>query len=325
MKVILVIMALAAALAPRADAHECAEKSKEHRAPRRGLIHPLLDTEEFGFNEIKPFQYKIEQLRTKLIAEKKIRVMAVYFRDLDNGLAFGVDSQTPFQPASLLKLPVMLSLLKKHERDQGLLALRVPLNPAKPGELVPTFPPSTTLTPGKEYTVDELLRAMISRSDNDALNTLLGAISEPDYLRVHEDLGLRVPNVRDVDDPVTVREYATFFRILYNASYLTKDLSQKALEYLAATEFDLGLTAGLPPAMTVAHKFGESGREKSAERQLHDCGIIYHPQKPYLLCVMTRGSDMKVMARAIADVSALVYAEVEASTKPAPAKRASKP
>lgn len=279
--------------------------------PRRGLIHPLLDTGDYEFNEVKPFRHKLERLRAKLVARKKVKVMALYFRDLDNGLAFGLDQHTPFRPASLLKLPVMMALLKKHENDPELLARRLPLLPGTPGELVPVFPPLTALVAGREYTVDELLRAAISRSDNDALNTLLGALSEADYLRVYEDLGLRIPNVRDLDDPVTVREYGTFFRILYNASYLTKDLSQKALEYLAASEFDKGLRAGLPPGVTLASKFGESGRAGSDEHQLHDCGIVYHPEKPYMLCVMTRGADMKTLASAIAEVSALVYREVD--------------
>lgn len=303
-------------------AHDEPPRSKERRAPRRGLIHPLLDTEEYEFSEVRPFKHKLERLRSRLKAEKKVNVMAVYFRDLDNGLAFGIDQQLPFQPASLLKLPVMMTLLKKHESDPALLAHSLPLTPGTAGDLVPTFPPSQKLTPGKAYTIDELLKAMISRSDNDALSTLLAAISEADYVRVYGELGLRVPEVRDVDDPVTVREYATFFRILYNASYLTKDHSQRALEYLADSEFDIGLEAGVPPGVTVAHKFGESGREKSKERQLHDCGIVYHPQKPYLLCLMTRGADMKVMAGAIAEASALVYSEVDASSRPAerPAK-----
>ncbi|MDX6770227.1 MAG: serine hydrolase, partial [Elusimicrobiota bacterium] len=260
-------------------------RRREIRAPRRGLIHPLLDTEEVEFKEVRPFRHKVENLRSRLKAAKKVKTLAMYFRDLDNGLAFGLDQQLAFQPASLLKLPVMMALLKKHESNAGLLEARVALRPMKAGELEPAFPPSKTLTPGQEYTVDELLRAMIARSDNDALTTLLAALDEKDYVRVYEDLGLRIPNVRDVDDPVTVREYATFFRILYNASYLSKDLSQKALEYLAAADLREGLRAGLPPSVTAAHKFGEAGRA-NGELQFHDCGIVYHPSKPYMLCVM---------------------------------------
>lgn len=285
------------------------------RGQRHGLIHPLLDTEDYEFKEQKPFQHRLERLRDKLRSEKKISVMAVYFRDLDNGLAFGVDAQLPFQPASLLKLPVMMALLKKHESDPGLLQRKAALRPAPAAGLLPTFPPSVKLKPGKEYSVDELLSAMISRSDNDATNTLLGALTEEDYTRIYEDLGLRIPHVRDERDPVTVREYATFFRILYNASYLSKDLSQRALEYLAASDFDVALRAGVPKEVPVAHKFGETGELATGERQLHDCGIVYHPREPYLLCLMTRGRDMKAMAAGMAEASKVTWEAVEDSSK----------
>lgn len=287
-----------------------AQAPKEIRSPRRGFIHPLLDTEQVEFTELRPFQHKLERARERLLSEGRVSALSLYFRDLDNGPAFGIEGDAPFRPASLLKLPVMMAYLKKHENDPGILSQRLSLDPMKEPP-VQAYPPYSPLQPGREYTVDELLRAMIAHSDNNAVNTLLGAMSEEDFFRVYEDLGLRIPNVRDIDDPIGVREYARFLRILYNASYLTKDLSQRALEYLAATAFDAGLKAGLPPAVPVAHKFGESWRGGGSERQLHDCGIVYHRRTPYILCVMTRGTDMRAMAAAIAEVSALVYREVD--------------
>jgi hypothetical protein len=55
-----------------------------------------------------------------------------------------------------------------------------------------------------------------------------------------------------------------------------------------------GLKAGIPANIELAHKFGErgiigmNGRE---QKQLHDCGIIYYPKHPYILCIMTRGYE----------------------------------
>lgn len=299
---LLLLLAVAAAAQP-----------SERRAPRRGLIHPLLDTADVEFSELRPFEHRLRELRGRLLKEGKVSTMALYFRDLDNGLAFGLDQQLPFKPASLLKLPIMMALLKKHESDPDLLRRPVTLVESPVRNRVRAFPPSVRLVPGRDYTVDELLTAMIGRSDNDAAHTLLGTLAEADFTRVYEELGLRIPNVRDEEDPVTVREYATFFRILYNASYLSKDHSQKALEYLAASELGRGLRGGVPAAVTVAHKFGESGR--AGELQFHDCGIVYHPDKPYLLCVMTRGKDMKALAEAVREASALVYGAVEAPAK----------
>jgi hypothetical protein len=45
--------------------------------------------------------------------------------------------------------------------------------------------------------------------------------------------------------------------------------------------------------------------------QLHDCGIVYYPHKPYLLCVMTRGKSSDDNSKMIAEISKLVYREVD--------------
>lgn len=87
---------------------------------------------------------------------------------------------------------------------------------------------------------------------------------------------------------LTVKEYASFFRILFNSSYLSADNSERALNLLAHTEYHDALPS--PQGVVVAHKFGEAGTE-NIERQLHDCGIVYLPDHPYLACIMTRGRD----------------------------------
>jgi hypothetical protein len=45
--------------------------------------------------------------------------------------------------------------------------------------------------------------------------------------------------------------------------------------------------------------------------QLHDCGIIYYPGNPYLLCVMTRGTDWSALEKTIQTISAMTYKEVD--------------
>jgi beta-lactamase class A len=74
--------------------------------------------------------------------------------------------------------------------------------------------------------------------------------------------------------------------------------------------------AGVPAGISVANKFGE--RELAdGTRQLHDCGIVYHPERPYVLCVMTKGASFEQLSRTVADVSQLVYREID--TEPAQA------
>ena len=44
--------------------------------------------------------------------------------------------------------------------------------------------------------------------------------------------------------------------------------------------------------------------------ELHDCGIIYYPNHPYFLCVMTKGADFPVLAGVIREVSQTAWEEV---------------
>lgn len=281
------------------------------RAPRQGLTHPILDIDpDHEFREYRPFRHRVVALIEERRKKGDLQEASVYFRDLDNGPIVGVNESAPFRPASLLKLPIMIGYLKARETDPTVLRRRLALRPPPLRPTRPAFPPSQALVPGSEYAVDELLTAMIARSDNDAAHTLIADMREQDYLQVYSDLGLRIPNTRDIDDPISVRAYASFFRILYNSSYLDRAMSERALRYLAASEFTGGLRAGVPAGLTVAHKFGESDDGKGL-LQLHDCGIVYHPRDPYLLCVMTKGRDMARLAAFIAGVSALVYRRVD--------------
>jgi beta-lactamase class A len=98
------------------------------------------------------------------------------------------------------------------------------------------------------------------------------------------------------------------FRILFNASYLTQAASEQALELLTRSEFRAGLVAGVPAGTVVAHKFGE--RIDGGVAKLHDCGIVYHPARPYLLCVMTEGDRFEPLASLIAETSRIAYDQV---------------
>ncbi len=91
-------------------------------------------------------------------------------------------------------------------------------------------------------------------------------------------------------------------------------MSSRALELLTKTAFNDGLRAGVPENIEVAHKFGERILPNNIQ-QLHDCGIVYIPNKPYLLCIMTRGKDMHTLQGVIEEISSSVYAEVNPQFK----------
>jgi beta-lactamase class A len=253
------------------------------------------------------------------VASGAIGSYSVFFRDLANGPTFGIDEYAQFVPASLLKLPLVMAFLAEEDAHPGLLRQTVEY-PGGADPPVANMPPDVTLQAGRSYAIETLLANTIRYSDN-ASYLLLRSIqrAQPDgdarLLQVYRELGIVNPQ-DPLDQTVTVRGYASLFRLLYNASYLDADLSELALRWLAQSEFKDGLVAGVPPGTTVAHKFGERSLEATdaavGRRQFHDCGIVYYPKNPYLLCVMTRGDEFAPLIETVQQVSRRVYAEVAA-------------
>jgi hypothetical protein len=62
--------------------------------------------------------------------------------------------------------------------------------------------------------------------------------------------------------------------------------------------------------LVIANKFGIRSENDDKDQQLHDCGIIYYPNHPYLLCVMTKGNDVNEMEKVIQDISKSVFDEI---------------
>jgi beta-lactamase class A len=280
------------------------------------LINPLVDCDfsENTFVELKPFQDKVSAYVDSLNdQDPSIDQMAVYFRDMNNGPWFGVNQNTPFYPASLLKLPVLIAYYQLAENNPDILKQQYIFHANSVTRAVTqNIPPKETLVDGNSYQVDDLLYRMIVYSDDMAQYVLMTNIDNNTLSKVYTDFGLPVPGVVSSTSEMSVMNYAIFFRVLFNASYLDKEYSEKAMELLAQSDFNDGLVAGLPRGVTVAHKFGERGNlPGSSDYQLHDCGIIYYPNHPYLLCVMSRGNDIQHLENSIAQVSRFVYDEID--------------
>lgn len=292
----------------------------EGEAVRQGgykLINPLMECEVEGETALKkyvPFEFKIkERIQKEVIEPNNGIYLAMYFRNLNNGPWFGINPDENFAPASLLKVPLMMAYLKLSEDDPNVLSKDLLYSGAQPGAVQQEIPPKDPLRVGQTYSVENLLNRMIINSDNEAMSLLVQNIPPDDFNRAYSDLGINAPDVRDPSDFMSVKEYASFFRILYNAAYLDKKTSEKALEMLSKVDFRDGLVAGIGDGAVVAHKFGERKVEEddASLNQLHDCGIVYYQKYPYLLCVMTRGKDLQELSKVIANVSRIVFSEIK--------------
>lgn len=281
------------------------------------LTNPILDYENLSSGEqtsipIGLMDDKVEDLKNKY----GISHISLYYRDMNNGQWIGVDEKEDFSPASLLKVPTMIAFLKSAESNPGVLGQKTVIKNIDNARVEQNINFEGTVKPGEEHTYMEILASMIAKSDNIAAQTILNTTEPSQIKKVFSSVG--VPFVDTKTEPVLrVKDYAGFFRVLYNATYLNREMSELALEILSMSEYKNGLVAGVPSDVTVAHKFGErsivntiDGKSVVDQTQIHDCGIVYFPKDPYLLCIMTRGDNFTVQEKAIQELSRFIYNEL---------------
>lgn len=256
----------------------------------------------------------VENLKEK----KNIKHVSVYFRDLNNGPWIGVEEKEYFSPASMLKTPLLISLLKWSEKDQSVLFKEVIAEERFFDNNLAQHTNVNAIKKGESYTLIDVATKMIQQSDNVAAKILYEYIPVSFVDDTFTNIGVSFVSNGD-DNLIRVKDIAAFYRILFNASYLNRDNSEKALSILSNTSYKDGLVAGVPKGITISHKFGErfasgvllsSGLIPEGDVQIHDCGIVYVPGKPYILCVMTRGEDFKLQQQAISEISKFFYGQV---------------
>lgn len=290
----------------------------------------LPDTEDFRYirqslqaetddsrkiRELKPFRYKVNHLIEEKVEEEEAQFVAVYFRDLENGNWFGIRDNEPFSPESQLKLPLMIAYFKWAEANPLVLRKRLPavLPADRPAPLY--LRTSRPLEQGASYTVNELVRRMIIEGDPDAYTLLSANLPVKHEQRIYTDLYVNY-DPRKKEDALSLSAYASFFRVLFNASYLSEEMSERALRNLARSSFRSGMAAGVPPGVIVARKAGErllepGDEETHAVVQLHEFGIVYHARRPFLLGITARGTDFDDLAGVVRDITQLIYEEVD--------------
>jgi len=260
---------------------------------------------------------ELEDYIQEIQKEKKVTDVSIYFRDLQNGPTLGINEHELFSPASLLKLPLLLTYYNlRNEKFPDLFDRKIITNTSWtiPEQIIK---PKDPIILGEEYTINTLLDHMIKYSDNNAYYVLLSYLHEisPDRDLLKDtfvDLGIIDP--KDfLDNTISVKSYGSIFVQLYNSSYFNKkNISYEVLNLLTQVDWKDGINAGLPHDTIVAHKFGERvNLDGKSLNQLHDCGIVYYPGNPYLLCVMTRGSDFGELSKTIKNVSKMVYDEFD--------------
>lgn len=286
---------------------------------RYSLIRPLLICQVHENEEtekLRGLEQKANSIVESAKQKDKIFSASVYYRDLNSGRWIGVNELEEFEPASLLKVPLMMAYLKEAEDDPSVLnKVYSYINTYEPDPLVA----KPLLVSNQHYSVLDLIHGMVVQSDNQAMTILKDNATSELLKETYDALDLSNPyEVSKEPYQLSAKKYSLFFRVLYNSTFLNREMSNKALELLSQSEFKYGIRAGTPVAIPVAHKHGVRGvtlDDGSHEVEVSDCGIVYNPASPYLLCIMAKGADAYAVSGVIKELAEAVYQSVVLSVK----------
>lgn len=272
------------------------------------FIDPLIacNIESGSSNENKELKTTLLRYITEEKNDDDALRVSVYFRYASHWV--GINEDDTFEPASLFKVPIMIAYLKEAESSPTLLSKKITVS----GVPRPDQETFNAIVPGRSYTIEDLIRSMIVESDNSAKDILIDNQKDGSLNPVFSDLGLKDQLGSDESKGISPKDYSLFFRTLYNATFLNREMSERALSLLAETTYKDGLVAGVPKGTPVSHKFGQRPvvSKEGAEAELHDCGLVYKGKTPYFLCVMTEGKDISKLTKIIENISRLTYESV---------------
>ncbi len=230
--------------------------------------------------------------------------VGVYFEYLPSGVSIGVNATEEVRLASLSKVPLAMSILKKVENGEIKLSDTLHL---KEEHLDNRFGEFWKKGVGTPVTIEELIKASLQQSDNTAYQTLYAILSDREVMEVFDNIEIEMTS--SSTPIVSPKSFSSIFRSLYLASFLMEEKSNYLLDILTKTDFHDKIPAGVPSGILVAHKIGVFDRVDTLDKVYTDCGIVYEPLRPYILCIFVQDSEDKAIKH-MSLISKMVYGYV---------------
>lgn len=258
-----------------------------------------------------------DALRRKLTAEiEKIAVshngvMGVAIKDLTTGEEILINDQLTFPTGSSIKIPVLIELHKQAAEGKYKLTDQrwVERKDQVGGSgVIVNFGDHTS-----QLSLSDVATLMIVLSDNTATNMLIDQVGMANVNRTLDELGLKqirlrrkmidqAASARGDENTATPREAAALMEKLYRGQVVNRQISDNALKFLKLSK-NSPIPRLLPASVEIANKPG------GIEGVACDWAIVYVPNRPYAIAVMTNynGPDGASADEAIAKVSKLAY------------------
>jgi beta-lactamase class A len=236
--------------------------------------------------------------------------IGIYVKDISTGREWQYHSDDMFPSASLIKVPIMISLFEKLKDNEVDLDDELTL---KKGEKRGGSGTLRRMRYGTKLTVRQLVEKMITESDNTATRMLVDLVGL-DYLQDHftaiglKKTGIYPEGLSLSSTPVsrenytTPREMAMLVEGIYRGNMVDKQYSAEMLDIMKRLKTHSRFAKYLPRNWALAHKTG------MLRLSCHDVGVVFSPTGNYLMAIMTgKVPDYHFAANYIAKMAAVTY------------------
>jgi beta-lactamase class A len=216
-------------------------------------------------------------------------VAGIAIEDLTTGQKYLLHGDDVFAQASSIKVAILAELY--HQVQTGKLKL-TDLYTVQASDLVADSDIMGGLTPGvTRITLRDLATMMVAVSDNSAANVLIDRVGMENVNALMDSLALPHTRLRrkmmDVkaaaegrENISTPAEMMSLLEQIYRGKVLNKHLTDDFFKVLT-TRKESFIPRELPDDLKIANKPGE------LEGVRNDSGIVFVPNRPYIICVMT--------------------------------------
>jgi len=261
--------------------------------------------------------YTLSDLWRQIAAETDGTVGAAALH-LGSGQHVSLHGDERFPLASVCKLPIAMHILAMV--DEGKLARNRAIEVARQHVVNNNSEVAERWPKQRRFPLDELLRLMVAKSDNTAVETLYriggGAAAIAARLRGWQLNGIRIDRserecgrdaaasmprfLTDPRDTATPDGTVQLLRRVFRGELLSASSTARLVEILEATTTGAKRIKGLLPAgVMVAHKTGTTGTANGLNGSTNDVGVITLPTGAgqLALAVYVKGSARDLAAR----------------------------
>jgi len=253
---------------------------------------------------------QIEQAIAPLV-EQAPMLVGVSVIDLPTTTSAGINDDTPFVAASMIKLVVAETFLT--QAKTGAVSLDG-VYTLQESDIVGGTGSFGGRGAGAQATYRELLFLMISESDNVATNIIIDAVGMDAINAEAKRLGLTATQVNrhmmdtdaiaaGVENYVSAHDIAYLLALVHDGRFVNKESSELVLSALEEQIDQGGIVFGLPDGTAFAHKTGALSDAR------HDGGIV-EGTHPYVIVVLCGGEGFSASAAEalMADIARVVHA-----------------